>query len=134
MSDADDPRADAPPPPPHPPERAWHNRVPSPFHARPTGTTFPRALGATALWGGVLGAFLAGAATRNPPEDEAAAELVLLLAGSTLLATLLIWWITRRRRRPFWQLALIALPLFLLSSVLVDLAQQYGPELRQSRD
>ncbi|MEO3750614.1 hypothetical protein [Streptomyces sp. B6B3] len=122
MSDADDPRADDPPPPPHPSERAWHNRVPSPFSPTPRGTTFLRALGAAALWGGVLGAFLAGVATRHPPEEATAADLVVPVAGPTLLAALLTWGITRRRRRPFRHLALIALPLFLCFSVLVDYA------------
>ncbi|WP_268979008.1 hypothetical protein [Streptomyces ureilyticus] len=30
------------------------------------------------------------------------------------------WWLTHKRRRPFWQLVLLALPMFLVAFVLVD--------------
>lgn len=60
------------------------------------------------------------AAARGADLGEVFGALIVLVVGSTLLAALFTWWLTRKRRRPFWQLVLLALPMFLVAFVLVD--------------
>jgi hypothetical protein len=87
--------------------------------ARPGGrTSYLRALGATAISAAMF--LLLGVLIGGPPESaEAAGRLVGGQLLPTLLASLFVWLLVRRHARPFWQVAAVALGVFLATRFVV---------------
>ena len=88
-------------------------RGPAPDHADHAGPSYGRALLATLVWAALN--VVAMFALLGPTSAEVAGAAIGGMLVPSLLAALITWRVARRvATRSFWQLALLALPSYLL--------------------
>lgn len=112
------PHAPMPGAPPYPANPA---HPPAPVGER-RGTSYPKALGATAIGAAVQLVLLLAVA--GPPPSSAAFGLVVGgMIVPTALGSLVLWLIARRRPWPFWLLAVVGVVIYFALRLVVTAAQ-----------
>jgi len=113
------PHAPMPGAPPYPP-----NVPPGPPPVGQQGgrTSYPKALGATAI-GAALQLVLLLALAGLPPSSEAFGAVVGGMVVPTALGSLVLWLIARKRAWPFWLLAVVGVAIYFAFRLVVTAAR-----------